>query len=296
MSINRPLRVFLCHSSNDKPAVRELYQKLRAEPWIQPWLDEENLLPGQDWDMEIEKAAETADAVIVCLSNNSVTKEGYVQREIKYVLDIALEKPEGTIFIIPLRLEDCRPPRKLLSWQYVDYFPAIREPIAYEKILASLRLRLPQQKVGDVIILNALYKDFQSPQVFLSSHLFCQVCHKYEMELVANKLGSTHAGFSANFLDSDETPKFSKKSFAEMANSSHLLVTINLWDIPQIPDTFWVRMPCDKNTIIKLLEEKRVVYGVQEFNGLITLLVAATANETLDTAIIRFLEMDSIPK
>ena len=27
----RPLRVFLCHSSNDKPTVRELYQKLRAE-------------------------------------------------------------------------------------------------------------------------------------------------------------------------------------------------------------------------------------------------------------------------
>jgi hypothetical protein len=38
---NRPLSVFLCHSSNDKPAVRELYQKLRVEPWIQLWLDEE---------------------------------------------------------------------------------------------------------------------------------------------------------------------------------------------------------------------------------------------------------------
>jgi hypothetical protein len=38
---NRPLRVFLCHSSADKLAVRELYQKLRAKPWIQPWLDEE---------------------------------------------------------------------------------------------------------------------------------------------------------------------------------------------------------------------------------------------------------------
>jgi hypothetical protein len=35
---NRPLLVFLCHSSTDKLAVRELYQKLRAEPWIQPWL------------------------------------------------------------------------------------------------------------------------------------------------------------------------------------------------------------------------------------------------------------------
>ena len=29
MTNNRPLKVFLCHSSNDKPAVRELRQKLR---------------------------------------------------------------------------------------------------------------------------------------------------------------------------------------------------------------------------------------------------------------------------
>jgi hypothetical protein len=43
MTTKRPLKVFLCHSSNDKPTVRELYQKLRAEPWIQPWLDEEEL-------------------------------------------------------------------------------------------------------------------------------------------------------------------------------------------------------------------------------------------------------------
>jgi hypothetical protein len=58
---DRKLRVFLCHSSNDKPIVRELYRRLSAEGWIDPWLDEEKLLPGQDWDMEIEKAVETAD-------------------------------------------------------------------------------------------------------------------------------------------------------------------------------------------------------------------------------------------
>jgi len=91
---DRKLRVFLCHSSQDKPIVRELYQRLNAEGWIDPWLDEENLLPGQDWDFEIEKAVETADAVIVCLSNNSVTKEGYVQKEVRKVLDVADEKPE----------------------------------------------------------------------------------------------------------------------------------------------------------------------------------------------------------
>jgi len=60
MSESRKLHVFLCHSSQDKPIVRELYQRLLTEGWIDPWLDEEKLLPGQDWDMEIEKAMEAA--------------------------------------------------------------------------------------------------------------------------------------------------------------------------------------------------------------------------------------------
>jgi len=43
MPESRKLRVFLCHASQDKPIVRELYQRLFAEGWIDPWLDEEKL-------------------------------------------------------------------------------------------------------------------------------------------------------------------------------------------------------------------------------------------------------------
>ena len=100
----RKLRVFLCHSSNDKPAVRELYKRLNAEGWIDPWLDEENLYPGQEWDLEIEKAVEQTDVVLVSLSTRSVDKEGYIQKELRFVLNIAETKPEGAIFIVPLRL------------------------------------------------------------------------------------------------------------------------------------------------------------------------------------------------
>ena len=107
--------------TNPPPEGDELYQKLRAEPWIQPWLDEEELYPGQDWDMEIEKAVETADAIIVCLTKNSISKEGYVQRELRIVLDYADYKPEGTLYIIPLRLEECEPPRSLRKWQYAGW-------------------------------------------------------------------------------------------------------------------------------------------------------------------------------
>ncbi len=137
----RPLRVFLCHSSKDKSAVRELYKKLRAETWIDPWLDEEKLFPGQDWHEEIEKAVEVTDVVVVLLSKQSVSQEGYVQRELKLALDVADEKPENTIFIIPLRLDDCPAPRRLRGWHYVDYFPANRKDWVLDRLIASLKLR-----------------------------------------------------------------------------------------------------------------------------------------------------------
>jgi len=137
----RPLRVFLCHSSQDKPAVRELYQKLSSEPWIQPWLDEKKLLPGQDWDLAIEKAVEESDAIIALISNSSVTKEGYIQKELRFILDIALTKPEEEIFVIPLRLEGCQPPRRLRAFHYVDYFPQTQQETAYRFVLQSLKRR-----------------------------------------------------------------------------------------------------------------------------------------------------------
>ena len=141
MPANRQLRVFLCHASQDKPAVRDLYQRLAAESWIEPWLDEEKLLPGQDWNLEIEKAVESSHAVIVCISSTSIAKEGYIQRELRQVLNIALEKLEGAIFVLPVRLDDCALPRQLRDKQALDYFPASNRAAAYDKLKAALKIR-----------------------------------------------------------------------------------------------------------------------------------------------------------
>jgi CheY-like chemotaxis protein len=132
----RPLRVFLCHSSSDKPAVRNLYHQLNSAD-VDPWLDEEKLLPGQDWDFEIKKAIRESDVVIVCLSRSSVNKEGYVQKEVVRALDIADEKPEGTIFIIPLKLEECEIPQRLNRWHCVNFF----DDRDYEKLKRALDTR-----------------------------------------------------------------------------------------------------------------------------------------------------------
>lgn len=148
--MKRPLRVFLCHASQDKTAVRELFTALQGEGWIDPWLDKAKILPGQDWELVIEKAVDASDVVIVCLSSQSVTKEGFVQREIRYAYDIALEKPEGTIFLIPLRLDDCIVPRKLKSLHWVDYFGAEKDE-AYSNLVEALKLRYDQKLQAEEI-------------------------------------------------------------------------------------------------------------------------------------------------
>ena len=92
----RKLRVFLCHASADKKAVRELHQRLGKRGFA-PWLDEEDLLGGQDWRLQIRQAVEASDIVLVCLSQKSISKRGFVQKEIIFALDAADEQPEGTI-------------------------------------------------------------------------------------------------------------------------------------------------------------------------------------------------------
>jgi hypothetical protein len=192
ITTDRKLRVFLCHSSQDKPIVRELYQRLNAEGWIDPWLDEEKLLPGQDWDIEIEKAVASADAVIVCLSNSSMTKEGYIQKEIRKVLDISSQKPEGTLFIIPLRLENCEPPRRLASWHYADYFPEEQRDTSFKRLIQSLKIRYDSQIKSNTQI--SLSKSEKVQKILLPSHR-----HDYHTALLTEEVSKASAS-GVNFV------------------------------------------------------------------------------------------------
>ncbi len=106
---------------------------------MDPWLDAEKLLPGENWEVEIPKALFASDVILVCLSKNSVNKEGYVQKEIVFALDKAMEKPEGTIFIVPAKLEACDVPQRLNHYQWVDLY---RD--GYKRLMLSLNKRATQ--------------------------------------------------------------------------------------------------------------------------------------------------------
>lgn len=144
----RKLQVFLCHASADKKEVRRLHQRL-VKDGMAPWLDEKDLLPGQNWPHEIAKTVRSSDVVLVCLSRSSITKEGYVQKEIKFALDAADEKPQGTIFLIPVKLEECDVPERLGDVHWTNLF----QRGGYNRLKVALRerahqLQLPLPKVS----------------------------------------------------------------------------------------------------------------------------------------------------
>lgn len=137
----RPLKVFLCHAHSDKKAVRDLYLRLIRDD-VDAWLDKEKLLPGQDWEYEIRKAVREADVVVVCLSKQ-FNQAGFRQKEVRLALDTAMEQPEGEIFIIPARLEECDNLESLRKWHWVDLF----EDEGYKALVKSLKLRHDQKLV-----------------------------------------------------------------------------------------------------------------------------------------------------
>ena len=112
------LRVFLCHASEDKARVARYYGRLQAIG-VRPWLDARDLTPGTKWHDEIRKAVDNADVIVVFLSRHSTLKEGFVQREITWALDLAEEKLTSSPYLIPALLEECDLPERLKSWQAV---------------------------------------------------------------------------------------------------------------------------------------------------------------------------------
>jgi hypothetical protein len=116
--------------------VQKIYSRLIAAG-VDAWLDKVSLLPGQDWKLEIRKAVRRSDVVLVCLSKESVNRAGFLQKEIKDALDVADEQPEGAIFIIPVKLQECDVPERLCQWQWVNLF----EAGGFEKLTRSLQAR-----------------------------------------------------------------------------------------------------------------------------------------------------------
>lgn len=134
----QPNRIFICHAKEDQAKAFEIYDRLKQAGY-RPWMEKKDLLPGQKWKIEIPRALKSARFVVILFSKHSF-KTGYVQREFKLALDTLTEMPEGKLFIIPGRLEDCEIPEAFADIHYCDLF----EEEGFDLVLRTIRSQLDE--------------------------------------------------------------------------------------------------------------------------------------------------------
>jgi hypothetical protein len=134
MKLSKQIQIFLLHARQDEKPVRRLYRRLLREG-ADVWLDQEKLLPGQDWAFEIRKAIHRSDVALVCLSKQFNQHGGFRHEELRLALEKAASLSDGTIFLIPVRLEPCELPETLCRWQCLDLFKAD----GYKRLIHVLR-------------------------------------------------------------------------------------------------------------------------------------------------------------
>jgi hypothetical protein len=137
------LKVFVSYAKEDRDRALKYYD-LFLQEGAAPWMDVKHLLPGQNWEAEIDKALSDANVVVLMLSKQSVNKRGFVQREANDAIERLRYKQPTDIYVIPLLLEPCDVPSHIAGrLQYVDLSTAG----AWAQVQASLKIAAEQQSI-----------------------------------------------------------------------------------------------------------------------------------------------------
>lgn len=126
-------KVFLSHSSKDKPFVRKLSDKLQQDGF-QSWVDEVEIKAGFSISNSIESGILTSGYFIIVLTPDAISSE-WVRRE----LDIATlrEIRQKDIFVLPILLEDCEIPLMVATKKYANFKNSFEQ--GYNELIEALK-------------------------------------------------------------------------------------------------------------------------------------------------------------
>lgn len=119
----KPLKVFMCHSSDDKPIVEDIARRLwQAE--ILTFYDKHDIGVGKSIRAEIVNAITEVGYLVVCLSPNSLSSD-WVRREISWAIEHANRLGIGDDeFVLPARIAPVDIPDELAflrDRKYADF-------------------------------------------------------------------------------------------------------------------------------------------------------------------------------
>lgn len=156
--------IFISYSRKNLVPVTELYEKLNSLGY-KIWFDKVNLLVGQNFETEIKKAINDTQTVLLCLSSKWINDKSYVQKELKWALKTMEELPQGQIFIIPIKLDECEIPKRLNKIHTLNIY----ENNGFKKLIESLdyKLKVSRNEIIDIELVKNNRNDLDDIFEFL---------------------------------------------------------------------------------------------------------------------------------
>jgi len=125
--MEKETNVFISYAREDHTIAYKIYNDLK-KLGIKVWIDKEELRPGEKWKTTIKQTIKSSSHFLALFSPNSLSKKGFVQKEVKIAIEVLDELPDSEIYFIPIRLNECKiADEKLQDIQWVDFFPSYDE-------------------------------------------------------------------------------------------------------------------------------------------------------------------------
>jgi hypothetical protein len=115
------VKVLIGSANADVPRVEELRAKLTAEGFV-VLKDPGDVSSGADWKESFRTVIRDSRFFLIGLSNNSVDQQGRLEKTLRSKLEILWKGLNNETWLLPVRLEECLVPEKLLAFTPVDLF------------------------------------------------------------------------------------------------------------------------------------------------------------------------------
>jgi hypothetical protein len=121
-------RGFLSYAHEDSEAAERLFVDLEQMGFAL-WFDRRHFRPEEDVDAQVLNAIKESYFFVIVLSPTSVSKNGYVRKEVRLALEMLSGLGPSHTFIIPVRIAECEPrPDEIAGLShYIDLFPDWRD-------------------------------------------------------------------------------------------------------------------------------------------------------------------------